>query len=70
MIHWLLFFIMSLQIDPLEILKEWCHRVQIRIVINPKKRLAPKQKLEDICHARNCLLDILRSQYSDVTFLF
>jgi len=37
-------------------------------VINPKKRLTPKQKLENICHARNSVLGILRSDYSAVPY--
>jgi glycosyltransferase involved in cell wall biosynthesis len=52
----------------LEILTEWSERLPIRIVINPKKRLTPKKKLENICHARNMVLDILRSDYSDVPY--
>lgn len=52
----------------LEILTEWSVRIPMHIVKNPQKRLTPKQKLENICHARNCVLDILRSQYSDVPY--
>jgi len=52
----------------LEILTKWSERLPIRIVINPKKRLTPKQKLENICHARNSVLGILRSDYSAVPY--
>lgn len=50
----------------LEILTEWSERLPMRIVINPRRMY--KQKVENICYARNRLLDILRSDYSDVPY--